>query len=181
MKEFIETERLILRKFHLSDVESLFELDSNVEVHRYLGNNPMQTIDQAKDIIEILQLQYSENNIGRWATIEKATGHFIGWSGLKLVKETWNNHTNYFDVGYRFIPKYWGKGYATESTVAALEYGFENLKATEIIGSANIENKASRRVLEKCGLKFIENFYWKDIKCDWLNITYEEWAKQQNK
>lgn len=158
-----------------SDDEAMFELDSNHEVHKYLGNNPIKTIEQARAVIEIVCQQYIDNGIGRWATIEKASGNFIGWSGLKFIKEYENNHINFYDVGYRLLPKYWGKGYATEAANAALEYGFNTLKAKEIIGTANEENKASRRALEKCGLKFVEQFMWKEIKCDWLKITKEEW------
>jgi len=175
MNFYIETERLILRDFLHSDVDSLFTMDSNSEVHTYLGNSPLQTKDQALEIINKVHLQYQANHIGRWATIEKISGSFIGWSGLKLEQDTLYKNAAYYDVGYRFHPSFWGKGYATESTIAALHYGFSHLKVEEIIGSAHIENKASRRVLEKCGLRFIENFYWKDIKCDRLIITREDW------
>ncbi|MDP4286200.1 MAG: GNAT family N-acetyltransferase [Bacteroidota bacterium] len=174
---FIETERLILRDLLPTDADGMFELDSNADVHRYLGNNPIKTIEETQKIIENTHQQYLENGIGRWATIEKSSGNFIGWSGLKFVKVTESGHTNYYDVGYRFIPQYWGKGYATESAKAALKYGFTELNLDEIIGTANVENIKSRRILEKCGLKFVEHYMWKDIKCDWLKITKEEWAK----
>lgn len=175
MQAIIETERLILRELQQSDAEAYFKMDADAAVHTYLGNHPMQTIEQAIQAIAYVQQQYKDHNIGRWAVIEKASGEFIGWSGLKLVRETWNNHTDYYDIGYRLMPEYWGKGYATESAKAALAYGFNELNLVEIIGCANIENKASRRALEKCGLTFVEHFYWKDIKCDWLKITREEW------
>jgi ribosomal-protein-alanine N-acetyltransferase len=178
MKFYIETERLILRELRETDVEDYFEMDSNPEVHRYLGNNPIKTLEQALENINNIRKQYIDNGIGRWATIEKSSGNFIGWSGLKYITEDWNNHINFFDVGYRLMPNYWGKGYATESSKAALEFGFNTLNLTEIIGTANEENHASRRVLEKCGLKFIEKFVWNNIKCDWLKITKREWENK---
>ena len=177
MKFYLETERLILREFIPSDDVGMFELDSNPEVHKYLGNNPIQSIEQAREVIKGVQQQYIENGIGRWAAIEKDTGNFIGWSGLKFIREYENNQINFYDVGYRLIPKYWGKGYATESAKAAIKYGFTEMNLGEIIGTANVENKASRNALEKCGLKFVEKFMWKDIHCDWLKITKEEWTK----
>ena len=89
-----------------------------------------------------------------------------------------NNHINFYDVGYRLDKKYWGKGYATESCKVALEYGFKTMQLKEIIGTCHEENKASRRVLEKCGLKFVEQFIYKnELTCDWLKITKEEWEK----
>lgn len=178
MKYNIETERLILRDLLLTDEAALFEMDSNKEVHKYLGNKPSTSILQSREMIQNIRQQYADNGIGRWAVIEKETGKFIGWSGLKF-KEFENNHINFYDVGYRLHPKYWGKGYATESAKAALEYGFSTMNLNEIIGIANIENKASRGALEKCGLTFVEKFMWeKDIQCDWLKITKEEWLQQ---
>lgn len=173
----LETERLILRELRPEDAEGMFELDSNPEVHRYLGNRPIQNLQQAKDVIELVRQQYQDNQIGRWATIEKSTGNFIGWSGLKFITTVENNRSHFYDVGYRLIPDYWGKGYATESARAALEYGFTLFKPDEIIGTANEENKASRRALEKCGLQYVEKYTWQDIPCDWLSIKKQDWEK----
>ncbi len=171
----IETSRLLLREILPSDEVAWFEMDSNPEVHRYLGNEPVTSIEQIRQATQSIRQQYSDNGIGRWAVIEKTSGNFIGWSGLKLIKEYENNQINFHDVGYRLHPNYWGKGYATESAKAAIEYGFNQLNLTEIIGMAHQENKASRKVLEKCGLTFIEKFMWKEQPCDWLKITKAEW------
>lgn len=171
----IETNRLDLRVFLPGDEVGMFELDSNLAVHKYLGNNPIATIVQAREIIEKIRVQYIKNGIGRWATIEKTSGQFIGWSGLKFISDVENNETNFHDVGYRFMPQYWGKGYATESAKAALEYAFNTMNLKEVIGTCHEENIASRKALEKCGLKFVEKFLWKNITCDWLKITKEEW------
>ncbi len=175
MQFHIETENLILREFRLTDAEDFFKMDSLPEVHRYLGNTPVQSIDQVIHTIEFIQSQYASFRIGRWAAIEKSSGNFIGWSGLKYVTELTNNRTGFYDVGYRLHPNYWGKGYATQSAMAVLTYGFKNLPLDEVIGTCNIHNKASRRVLEKCGLKFVENFMWKTIPCDWLSISKSDW------
>jgi ribosomal-protein-alanine N-acetyltransferase len=176
MKFQIETKRLLLRDLLPTDDEGMFQLDSNPDVHRYLGNKPIKSINQAREVISKVRKQYEENGIGRWAAIEKSSGNFIGWAGLKFITEAENNHVRFHDVGYRLHPDYWHKGYATESTVAALQYGFDVLKLQKIIGTCQVENKASRRVLEKCGLKFIEKFVYDiGLDCDWLSITSEEW------
>ena len=75
------------------------------------------------------------------------------------------------------MPQFWGKGYATEATKACLKYAFEEINLTEIIGAAHEENNASRRVLEKCGLQFVEQFMWQDLTCDWLSISKEYWLE----
>ena len=125
------------------DENALFEVDSNPAVNTYLGNNPVKDIDQIRGVIQFIRQQYSDNGIGRWAMIEKKTNTFIGWTGLKYVKELTNKHINYYDLGYRLNQKYWGKGYATESAIACVDYGFNQLKLQEIYAMAHFENKAS--------------------------------------
>lgn len=184
MKIFAETERLILREIVPADDTGMFELDSDKEVHRYLGNRPVERIEQSRELIGLIREQYISNGIGRWAAIEKNTGKFIGWAGLKLVKDLINGHRDYYDVGYRLIRNYWGKGFATEAALASLEYGFEKLPTNIIYATANFENKASIKVLEKVGLKYIETFendYGTGIKMKivWMEIAKEEWIKKQ--
>lgn len=99
MEIYVETERLILREILLTDIDGLFELDSDPKVHQYLGNKPVKDKKQIENIIKSIREQYVENGIGRWAIIEKSTNNFLGWTGLKLEKNTVNNHTNYYDLG----------------------------------------------------------------------------------
>jgi ribosomal-protein-alanine N-acetyltransferase len=175
MQFFVETDRLIIRELTPEDADGIFELDSDPEVHLYLGNNPIGTVEQAAEAIQFIRQQYINNGIGRWAVIEKSTNKFIGWTGLKLMKETVNNHNNYYDLGYRLIKKYWGKGYATETAIASLAYGFNELKLSEIFAMADVQNIGSDSVLKKAGLKFIETFYDDNILHNWYRITHEEW------
>lgn len=97
MEIFAETKRLILRELLPIDAEGMFELDSDKDVHQYLGGNAVKSINQSIGDIEFIRKQYMDNGIGRWAVIEKETGGFIGWGGLKLITETCNNKTNYYD------------------------------------------------------------------------------------
>lgn len=175
MNIFIETDRLTIRPLLPEDAEGIFELDSDPEVHQYLGNNPIKTIEQSAEAIQFIRQQYLDNGIGRWAVIEKVTNKFAGWTGLKLMKETVNNHNNYYDLGYRFIKKYWGKGYATETAIASLAYGFDELKLQEIFAMADVQNAGSNAVLQKAGLRFIEVFHDDGIPHNWYRITREEW------
>src|SRR3954462_3045386 len=105
MKIFAETERLILRELLPTDAEGMFELDSDADVHKYVGKKPVKTIDECRDVIEFIRAQYVSNGIGRWAVIEKSTNNFVGWSGLKLMKEKVNGHIDFYDIGYRLVKK----------------------------------------------------------------------------
>jgi [ribosomal protein S5]-alanine N-acetyltransferase len=181
MQLYVETNRLILRELTTTDAQGMFELDSDPEVHKYLGNKPITNIEECLKTIEMVKKQYHENGIGRFAMIEKSSGSFIGWSGIKYITEPINNHVNFYEVGYRIIQKYWGKGYATESTKASLYFAFNQLNAKEVYGITNVENLKSVRVLEKCGLKIIGHFIWNDwheIQSNWLKITKQEWEEK---
>ncbi|OCB75300.1 GNAT family N-acetyltransferase [Flavobacterium crassostreae] len=171
----IETERFILREITENDENGLFELDSNHLVHRYLGKEPVKNITEVQKNIKIIKQQYVENGIGRWAIIDKVTGEFIGWSGIKLIKETMNNHINFYEIGYRLIEKYWGKGIATETSIALVKYAFENLKTEKIYAICDIENSDSKNVLLKSGLKLVETFDYNGIEHNWFELNKSDW------
>lgn len=171
MKIIAETERLILRELLAEDETAMFELDSDPEVHRYVGNSPVESIEQIQDIIEFIQKQYEENGVGRWAVIEKSSNKFIGWAGLKLFKNEMNNHSNFYELGYRFIKSYWGKGYATEAAKASVKYGIEQLGVKEIYAMTDVENINSKKVLEKVGFKYIETFDDNGDQTDWFKLS----------
>ncbi len=175
MKIHIETERLLIREMREEDEQGMFELGVDPEVNKYVGNKPITTMEEAQGLIKFIQLQYKENGIGRFTVIEKKTGDFIGWTGLKLITEETNKHIRYYDMGYRLIRKYWGKGYATETAVATLFHGFDTMNLSEIFAIANVENLASNAILKKVGLKFIETFNYHGDENNFYRISKEEW------
>lgn len=128
MKYILETKRLKLRELDLIDAKDFYDLNANPNVIKYTGDSAFKSIDEAKQFLENYQ-DYKLNGYGRWAVIIKETKQFIGWCGLKLDdKET--------DIGFRFFEEDWKKGYATESAIAYVDYGFEELKLRRIIGRA---------------------------------------------
>jgi RimJ/RimL family protein N-acetyltransferase len=167
----IETERLILREILPADKAEMFELDSDPEVHKYLGNMPVKDIDQVREVIQFIRQQYIHNEIGRFAMIEKNTNKFIGWCGLKLFKEPVNNHNDFYDLGYRLIKKYWGQGYATEASKAWLNHAFETMNLNKVYAMTDTRNLNSKKVLEKLGFSFVEKFDFMGDESDWFKIT----------
>jgi RimJ/RimL family protein N-acetyltransferase len=149
----------------------MFELDSDPEVHQYLGRRPIKTIEESRNLIAFIREQYNKNGIGRWAVVEKETQQFAGWAGLKLITEPINHHTHYYDLGYRFIRRYWGKGFATEAAKASLVYGFGKMQLNEIYGMAHIHNMASQQVLTKVGLQYVETFDYEGDQMHWYKIA----------
>ena len=179
MKIFAETERLILREILPTDVDGLFELDADPEVHRYLGNKPVTDKNETVEVIKFIRQQYIDNGIGRWAIIDKNTDEFIGWTGLKFVTEIINNHKNYYDLGYRLIKKYWGQGIATETAFASLEFAFYKLNVDVVYAMADYENHGSNQILKKVGLDFIETFDLDGIKHNWYKIDRREFENKK--
>lgn len=177
VKIFAETERLVIREILPSDIDGMFELDSDPQVHKYLGNKPITNKEQVVAIIDSVRQQYADNGVGRFAIIDKKTNAFVGWTGLKLETKLTNNHQNFYDFGYRLIRKYWGKGIASESAIASIDYAFKELNLTKVFAAASCENIASNKILQKVGFKFIETFYYEDIKCNWYRIDKSDYKK----
>lgn len=154
----LETNRLIMRPFEEADAESLFLLDSNPEVMKYVGGVVSTKIEQSQQMIEFIQKQYKENGVGRLAVVEKSTNKLIGWSGLKYLTSEINGMKNVYELGYRFLPEYWGKGYATETARATLNYAFNEIKTDVVYAMAVTENTGSNRVLQKLGFEELGTF-----------------------
>ena len=167
--EPLQSSRLFYRKFAPSDDISMFELDSNPEVHRYLGNNPVTDISQVQEYIASLTDQYKTNGIGRMAAFLKDTNEFIGWSGLKLERNV-NGREQFYDIGYRFLPRFWGRGYATESAKFFISHGFNQLDIPLINATALRSNLASCHALIKSGLTQTETFDYKGEEAIWFEI-----------
>lgn len=170
MRTHLETERLVLRELLPTDDMGMFELDSNPEVHRFLGNKPVKTIEESRMYIENIRQQYLDNGTGRWAVILKETSEFLGWSGIKLIKESVNNHQDFYEIGYRFIQKHWGKGYATEAGQAFVDYAFNEMKVESLYAYADAGNENSKRILEKLGLSYINSFEYDGEEHVWYKM-----------
>ncbi|WP_158963846.1 GNAT family N-acetyltransferase [Myroides fluvii] len=158
MEHIIETPRLFIRELLPTDVAGMFDLDSNPEVHQYLGKHPVQSREEVVGVLDFIRQQYKDNGIGRWAMVDKKTGDFIGWTGFKFVTDLTNNHVNYHDLGYRLRQKYWGMGIATEAAMACLDYGFNQLGFEEVFAMADCDNDGSNKILTKLGFTRIETF-----------------------
>lgn len=174
MKIHIETDRLLMRDLKDEDAQGMFEMDSDAEVHVFLGNKPIATLEEAKNSIQAIKRQYIENGIGRWAVVEKESGEFIGWSGFKLITDVVNQRTNYYDLGYRFKKTHWGKGYASETAIVSLNHGFIKLGFSEIVGIADVAHTASNAILKKVGLIKRNEFIYDGTLHNFYSLTIEE-------
>lgn len=151
MHIIFETPRLYLRQFTLADTELVLRLNSDPAVLQYLHEPMLKDEAHATEILNTIIFPQYKNNLGRWATFLKDTNEFIGWCGLKYLPER-----EEIDLGYRFIPAYWGKGYACEAAKHTVDHGLHHLQLKTISGMAHINNIASLKILEKIGMQFIK-------------------------
>src|SRR6218665_3694991 len=149
----LSTARLTLRLLLDEDAAEMFALDADQRVLQYLPEAVMAEPEEALKKIRYIQAQYQKNGIGRWAVIRKSDHAFLGWCGIKKVDDaTTNGRTGYYDIGYRFLPQYWGQGYAFEAAEACLRYGLDILGLEELHATVMKGNTASARIVEKLGM-----------------------------
>lgn len=147
--KILETDRLILSLQTYADTENLVNLNSDPDVVRYTGDVTLANALEARKLLEEKVFpQWQTHKMGRFSVTLK-DGTYLGWCGLKYHPET-----DEVDLGYRFMKKYWGKGYATESSRSCLDYGFKTLGLKRIIAKAMPDNKDSIKVMIKLGMNF---------------------------
>ena len=170
----IETNRLILRMFTPDDAKDVLRFSSHPEVIKWTGDKVISSESEALDIIENIWLkEYKEVGYARYAVYHKEDDRVIGFSGLKYEPE-WKAT----DIGYRFLPEYWGKGIATESVTPFIPFGFDKFELSEIIGVAYQINQASCHILKKLGMKLEKEGILIDDNpnlCNWYSLTREEY------
>jgi [ribosomal protein S5]-alanine N-acetyltransferase len=150
LNAILETERLILREWTLADAGVIYEICSDPEVMRYVGDGSnWETFERAELWMRRVTAAYREQGYGRYAVVEKESGRVVGSCGFGRSKGGAS-----VDFGYVYARAVWGRGYATEAGRACLRYGFEQVGFAEIVADTDIENHASRRVLEKLGFEF---------------------------
>lgn len=161
MTTLLHTSRLALRAFTPKDAPLLAALDADTDVVRYA--NPMSSSLQGyEEIIASWERKYYTNKdsstlYGFWAVEERETGVFLGWYLLRpaldfrFAKEA-GFEAGEIEIGYRFHNAAWGKGYATEGSQELVRRALAEENTIAVVAVALVENRASTRVMEKCGL-----------------------------
>ncbi len=160
MKVFptITTERLVLRKFSLTDAPDVQRMAGDVDVARNTLNMPHPYTDGiAEEWINSVGIEYDLSDLIVFAITIKDTGNLIGAIGLTLKPQFRNA-----EIGYWIGKEYWNKGYATEASIGVINYAFTNLAIHKIHANHFVGNDASERVMQKAGMHF-EGFQMQHI------------------
>ena len=157
MRVFLETQRLVLRRFCVDDADNLVDLDADPDVMRFVTGGVPTSRDEIENEVLPAFFGYYERyeGYGFWAVIEKATGEFLGWFHFRPRPDAVPGEV---ELGYRLRKSAWGKGYATEGSRALIRKGFTELGVQRVVAEAMAVNTASRRVMEKAGLTLVRTF-----------------------
>ncbi|HET8684107.1 MAG TPA: GNAT family N-acetyltransferase [Micromonosporaceae bacterium] len=169
MHVFLETERLLLRRFTEQDVDNVVELDADPEVMRYItGGRPTPRAEVRDEVVPHWLAYYERyEGYGFWAAVEKASGEFLGWFHFRPHPDGPRSDGSARDgveLGYRLRRSAWGRGFATEGCRALISKGFTELGVERVYAETMVVNVASWRVMEKAGLRHVRTFHqdWPD-------------------
>ena len=144
----LTTERLILRGWRESDLAPWAAMNADPEVRRFLG--PLQTTEQSAAWALSFQDDLERQGFGFWALEVRASGEFIGFTGLNVLDE--ELPITGIDIAWRLARAAWGHGYATEAAGVAMAYGFDTMGLPELLAVTAEQNVCSRAVMERLGM-----------------------------
>ncbi len=151
----IKTARLIIRPLNTEDDGFILRLLNTPGWLEFIGDRQIHNVaDAQKYIVEKIHKNYEEYGIGLQLVFLESVQKPIGICGL--IKR---DGLDDLDIGFAFLPEYFGSGYAFEAAKASLDYGFNELKCNRIVAITTENNIRSRNVLEKIGLQFEKFFF----------------------
>ena len=158
----LETERLVLRNWQVSDLNCYLTLSTDVGYNCFTqpGRFLVRSDEEAMEKIQERITLFERRGLGKFPIFLKGTGEFVGTCGMEPYELDGQPE---IELGYRLCLKHWGCGYATESAAAILRYGFGDLSLKRIIAFALLQNSASLRVLEKLGGLYLRTFSHNDL------------------
>lgn len=151
----LETERLKLRAWQESDLQPFAELNADKDVMHYFPS--VLTREQSDNLADKFQQLILDHGWGFWAVELKATGQFIGFTGLNIQPEQFI-FSPCVEIGWRFAKQYWHQGYATEAAKACLKFAFETLQLKEVVSFTAVHNTASEHVMQRLGMQAMFEF-----------------------
>jgi RimJ/RimL family protein N-acetyltransferase len=172
----IETERLLLRRFTVEDLDELAAIFAKPEVFWFNDRRGLTRVETEMMLRNRFIAPWDERGFSHWAVIRKEDGAILGYCGLS-VPSFLPEVLPAVELGYRFDPAAWGRGYALEAGGASLTYGFDVLGLDRIISIHDVENVASGRVMDRLGMR-VERFTTHPVdgsKLRICEITAEEW------
>ncbi len=169
----LQSPRLITRFVTQDDVPVWLEYCKDPVATKFTALPGKTPEELAQFFIERTMQRYAEGRYGLQALISKESGEFVGQCGLLLQNV---NGVDEVEIGYHLLPRFWGKGYASEAAQLFRDYGFENNVAASIISIIDPGNAASQKVAERNGMTLVmKNVFFHDTHYNIFRITRKEW------
>ncbi len=166
----LQTERLVLRHFSDSDIDSLHELWTGPDVRKFLWEGEKISREKTAEIISESGRLLDKEGTGLWAVEDTDKNQLIGFGGYWYFFEP-----PQLQILYGLHPEHWGTGLATELTRRLIDYGFETLNLSRVVGSTDKPNISSQRVMEKAGMVFLKRDRKRRMDMLTYLITRDEW------
>ncbi len=148
--KYLETERLILRKFNVNDAQKMFDnWATNSNVTKFLTWQPHANVEITKAVLNDWISKYNEDNFYQWAIVIKDKNEPIG--SLSVVRI--NEDVNETEIGYCIGEQWWGQGFTTEAFKRVIDFLFNEVGVKRICAKHDVNNPNSGKVMVKCGLK----------------------------
>ena len=148
--QILDTERLVLRELGDNDAPFILQLVNEPSWLRFIGDKGIKTVEAARGYIQKGPVEmYARFGFGLWLVELKEERVPIGICGL-IKRESLED----IDLGYAFLPAYWGRGYAFESASATMSHGKSKFGLKRLVAVMAPDNDASDRLLGKLGFRF---------------------------
>jgi RimJ/RimL family protein N-acetyltransferase len=152
------TERLLLRELDADDAAFILELVNEPAWLQFIGDRKVHSLEDARDYIARGPIaSYGKNGFGLWGVELAASGEAIGMCGL--VRRQALEHV---DLGFAFLSRHWGHGYAREAAAAAVERAREQFHLPKLVAITNLENLPSQKVLKSVGFRYDRLIHWSE-------------------
>ncbi len=166
----IKTNRLHLRHFRIEDLDTYSEIMGDQRIARWFPKGDSYTREESEKSLNNILSHWMKHGYGLWAITKKDDDSLLGRCGLNYIPNTLE-----VEIDFIIATNYWNNGYATEASKAALFYGFKILKLDKIIALLKPENTASRKVIEKVGMRYKKNAVYWNILCAKYEILKTEY------
>lgn len=152
---YLTTARMTLHHPRPTDLDSFDTLNRDPGVMQFLDWQPPTRQEVAAELAQTIRGQADQPDFGRFVARDRETGQFLGWFGLELD----GGGTAAPELGYRLRAATWGRGLATEGGRALVDHAFGALGCAQVNAQTMYVNARSRRVMEKCGLRYLHTFH----------------------
>jgi RimJ/RimL family protein N-acetyltransferase len=156
--EKFRTERLVARSWEIADLPLAMELWGDPAVTALIDSRGKLTKDQVGEKLRAEIERERSGGVQYWALFDRRNGEFVGCGGLRPWVYT-PGEAN-FEVGFHLVKRCWGKGFATEAALGALEYAWEKMRVSKVYAGHHPDNRASKKILKKLGFAFIGNVFY---------------------